>query len=486
MANEFRIPVLDRTGKYLGIPSDWGRSKRDMFAWILARVNRKLEGWKENLISKGGKEILIKGVVQAIPHYAMSIFKIPHSLCQSIEKKIASFWWKNNSQRQGIHWKDWNILKNRKELGGLGFTDLIAFNRAMLGKQAWRLLQQPSSLWTQLFKGLYFHSQDFLCAAKGARPSWGWRSILLGRESILSKLQWSVGDGTHIKIHEDQWLSRGKLVGPAARDEPKMVAELIEPEHNRWDVSLLHRFFDVETTTEIQAIPIRPHHTADQLIWTDDPHGQYSVKRGYHTIRRTASTTNENRASSSYQPPNLLWKSIWKLHLPPKIRIFLWSICQNALPTRDNLFQRHISPDPVCALCATHMPETLEHLFLLCPWTLKVWSHPQIGIHIIPTEIRRIDAWIEDRLTQHRNSPGLDIVGALLWQIWKARNRFIFSHKWPDPTFVVEKGLLQVCLAQHTTSALTGSLQKAAGPDSLWTAPDPDVLCCRCFFRSSG
>jgi len=34
-----------------------------MFAWVLAKVDRKLEGWKGNLISKAGKEILIKTVV---------------------------------------------------------------------------------------------------------------------------------------------------------------------------------------------------------------------------------------------------------------------------------------------------------------------------------------------------------------------------------------------------------------------------------------
>jgi len=31
-ANELRVPLLAKTGKYLGIPSDWGSSKKDMFA----------------------------------------------------------------------------------------------------------------------------------------------------------------------------------------------------------------------------------------------------------------------------------------------------------------------------------------------------------------------------------------------------------------------------------------------------------------------
>jgi len=57
------------------------------------------------LLSKTGKEILIKSVVQAIPQYAMSIFKIPVSICKAIEKKIANFWWRNGNKTAGVHWK---------------------------------------------------------------------------------------------------------------------------------------------------------------------------------------------------------------------------------------------------------------------------------------------------------------------------------------------------------------------------------------------
>lgn len=115
MASELRVPEIENTGKYLGIPSNWGTSKKQMFAWILARVNMKLEGWKGNLISKAGKEILIKTVVQASPQYAMSICKIPVSICRAIEKRIAAFWWRNSESKAGLHWRRWELLKLRKE-----------------------------------------------------------------------------------------------------------------------------------------------------------------------------------------------------------------------------------------------------------------------------------------------------------------------------------------------------------------------------------
>lgn len=50
-------------------------------------------GWKEKLLSKAGKEILIKMVAQAIPTYSMSYFKIPNSLCDELTSLIRNFWW---------------------------------------------------------------------------------------------------------------------------------------------------------------------------------------------------------------------------------------------------------------------------------------------------------------------------------------------------------------------------------------------------------
>jgi len=250
LANQLRVPIIDKTGKYLGIPSDWGQSKKHMFAWILARVNSKLEGWKEKLLTKAGKEVLIKTVVQALPQYAMSIFKIPISICKAIEKRIACFWWKQTVDRKGIHWKSWESLRTRKDTGGLGFRDLVSFNKAMLGRQAWRLVQDPNSLWTKVVKGIYYPQGEFWRAGKGSRPSWGWQSLLIGRETIESETRWLVGDGKQIRIREDVWLPRGRIGGGANLNEPTTVAELIVPEEKEWDVAKLKEMFDEQVINE--------------------------------------------------------------------------------------------------------------------------------------------------------------------------------------------------------------------------------------------
>lgn len=62
-------------------------------------------------MSKAGKETLIKAVIQAIPRYATSIFKISFLICRSIEKRIAVFWWKNIEPGAGFIGKDRKFLK---------------------------------------------------------------------------------------------------------------------------------------------------------------------------------------------------------------------------------------------------------------------------------------------------------------------------------------------------------------------------------------
>lgn len=49
------INLWNALGQYLGIPSEWGRSKSYSFTWVKEKVFKKLEGGNENLLSHAGK-----------------------------------------------------------------------------------------------------------------------------------------------------------------------------------------------------------------------------------------------------------------------------------------------------------------------------------------------------------------------------------------------------------------------------------------------
>jgi hypothetical protein len=78
--------------KYLGMPSDVGKSKSGTFKYLRDRVWKKVLGWLEQLLSVGGKEILIKSVAQAVPTFSMACFKLPRGLCEHINSLLLQFW----------------------------------------------------------------------------------------------------------------------------------------------------------------------------------------------------------------------------------------------------------------------------------------------------------------------------------------------------------------------------------------------------------
>lgn len=59
---------------YLGLPNMMPRGKTDTLGYLKDQVKRKASSWDGTIISKGGKEVLVKSVIQASPTYAMSVF----------------------------------------------------------------------------------------------------------------------------------------------------------------------------------------------------------------------------------------------------------------------------------------------------------------------------------------------------------------------------------------------------------------------------
>ena len=173
----------------------------------------EINSWSGKCLSKAGREVMIKSVLQAIPSYVMSIFQLPTTLLDSIEKMMNSFWWGNGKTTQrGIHWMNWEKLSAPKIRGGMGFKDLSAFNLAMLGKQGWKFITEPDSLVARIFKARYFPSGSYLTAIVGHNPSYVWRSIMRARFIVRGGARWSVGSGATIHILNEPWLPNGEFI----------------------------------------------------------------------------------------------------------------------------------------------------------------------------------------------------------------------------------------------------------------------------------
>jgi hypothetical protein len=88
---------------YLGLPSLIGKAKGQAFSNIKERVGHKLNNLKFKFQSQTGKEILFKAVVHAIPTYSMSVFQLPASLCEELNRMMQNLWWDHMANTSKIN-----------------------------------------------------------------------------------------------------------------------------------------------------------------------------------------------------------------------------------------------------------------------------------------------------------------------------------------------------------------------------------------------
>ncbi|KAK8694292.1 hypothetical protein V6N13_071846 [Hibiscus sabdariffa] len=79
----------------------------------------------------------------------------------------------------------------------------------------------------------------------------------------------------------------------------------------------------------------------------------YSVRSGYRVL--------QNLQHNSSPPFLEFYKVMWNLSSPSKIKITLWRVASNFLPTFDNLQHRRLNVRNVCPFCQSY-EETVEHL----------------------------------------------------------------------------------------------------------------------------
>lgn len=90
---------------YLGLPTMIGRAKYHSFSYLKDWMWKKLQGWKGMMLSRAGKEALIKVVAQSISTYTMGVSQLPIKLCDELDALCARFWWVQVGDECKIYWR---------------------------------------------------------------------------------------------------------------------------------------------------------------------------------------------------------------------------------------------------------------------------------------------------------------------------------------------------------------------------------------------
>ena len=88
---------------YLGVPLYANPGNLKVWKLVIDKISKRLASWKARLLSRVGRLVLIKSVLNCIPLYYLNLFIIPKMVVEKIIKLQRNFFWCNDDKRRGIH-----------------------------------------------------------------------------------------------------------------------------------------------------------------------------------------------------------------------------------------------------------------------------------------------------------------------------------------------------------------------------------------------
>jgi hypothetical protein len=130
-----------------------------------------------------------------------------------------------------------------------------------------------------------------------------------------------------------------------------MVNELLDRDANWWNTALIHEIFQAEEAELICDLAVSPRSGVDRLIFT--------VRSAYHLAKDKYEVDKGSCSNRDSSRP--MWKALWAIEGPKAAKSFLWKACSEILPTKDKLFKKNITQDPLCPICCREI-ETTCHI----------------------------------------------------------------------------------------------------------------------------
>ena len=125
--------------KYLGVPVS--PSKLHVADWthLVEKNKKKLDIWKGSAMSIAGRTTLINSSLSSSFIYHMSIYLLPKSVVNILDKQRRSFFWQGGGTKKKYHLVKWSVICLSKQKGGLGVKDIFKMNISLLSKWWWKL-----------------------------------------------------------------------------------------------------------------------------------------------------------------------------------------------------------------------------------------------------------------------------------------------------------------------------------------------------------
>ena len=142
----------------------------------------------------------------------------------------------------------------------------------------------------------------------------------------------------------------------------------------------------------------------------------YSCKMGYRFLKEDEV---DFQVAETQDQEKWLWKKVWALECPNKIRNLIWRACCNSLPSKCNLLRRTIISEQSCDRCKEGNEDVL-HVVWSCKELDGVWEANNLWSFQDQqcfANFSELLAWVCD----HQRYPTL--FAFTIWSIWNQRNQ---------------------------------------------------------------
>ena len=174
--------------------------------------------------------------------------------------------------------------------------------------------------------------------------------------------------------------------------------------------------FAPQEAKEIKNIPLAREATEDSLFWVLAQDGKFNCKLGYRFLKE-AEDGPQMEARPNYEQG--LWKKIWALACPNKVKNLVWRACCNSLPSKSNLLRRTVITDQTCDRCRCAAEDMIYAVWncknLDCVWEKdNTWNFRNQNSF---SNFSELMAWV----FEHQRKPAL--FAFTVWTIWTQRNQ---------------------------------------------------------------
>ena len=167
-----------------------------------------------------------------------------------------------------------------------------------------------------------------------------------------------------------------------------------------------------------------------------------------------------------------MWKKIWNIKVPNKMKILLWRFAHNCLPSGEQLQRRHVPTRTDCVFCGRAVG--VEHALLFCVHARLVWEEIKevFGLHLCHSSFMSPKQWIFELLGRCLDGD-ISVITVTLWHIWEARNGARNEPDPPHPKRTVARARAYVdMIFQHLFKPAAASRCESSASGFCWS-PSP-------------